>query len=367
MKILIGDIFQDKAQTMVNTVNCVGVMGKGVALEFKRRYPKMYDEYVELCKQGQVRLGQPYYYSDLIGTSIINFPTKDHWKSPSRLSYIESGLKWFVENYRNLGIRSIAFPPLGCGNGGLSWENVGPLMFKYLRDLPIDITIYAPFGTKKEQLTEDYLYKAIIGKSDIVGSKSIQINPKWLLILHAVIELNTSKYSLHVGRIIFQKLCYVITRCGVETGFDFIKGAYGPYSTQVKNAITALSNSNYIAEHPYGNAIITYVNPKIKLDKKSFSESDLLLTDKTIDLFRRIKGANQAEVIATVMFSADELTKGGKIPTEDEIFSYVLEWKPKWKETNMDLAKETIRELASSGWIKASFSDNFWEVDDCDL
>ena len=132
MIIKIGNMFESDVKTLVNTVNCVGVMGKGIAAEFKKKYPKMFDEYTAMCECGIVKPGLPYYYTDLTGASILNFPTKDHWRSPSRLSYIISGLKWFRENYQSLGITSIAFPPLGCGNGGLDWEMVGPIMYEYL-------------------------------------------------------------------------------------------------------------------------------------------------------------------------------------------------------------------------------------------
>ena len=139
MKIMIGNIFDSTAKTLVNTVNCVGVMGKGIALDFKNKYPTMYKEYVKLCHAGEIKPGKPYLYQDLYGTSILNFPTKEHWRSPSKLSYIIEGLDWFCENYQKYDISSIAFPPLGCGNGGLSWEVVGPIMYSKLRDLPIEI------------------------------------------------------------------------------------------------------------------------------------------------------------------------------------------------------------------------------------
>ena len=157
MRVIIDDIMSSKKQTLVNTVNCVGVMGKGIALEFKRKYPDMYKEYVSRCKEHAVRPGKPYLYSDLTGASVLLFPTKDHWRSPSKLEYIIDGLDWFTEHYKDLGITSVAFPPLGCGNGGLKWEVVGPIMYQKLSKLPIDVDIYAPFGTKKEYLTEEYL------------------------------------------------------------------------------------------------------------------------------------------------------------------------------------------------------------------
>lgn len=364
LKIKIGDMFKDDAKTLVNTVNCVGVMGKGIALEFKRRYPQMYKEYMDLCKNEQIKPGKPYYYTDLLGNSIINFPTKDHWNSPSRLSYIVAGLEWFVESYESLGIQSIAFPPLGCGNGGLSWEVVGPIMYKYLSKLPISVTIYAPYGTKTEYLTEEYLSQSREQTSDIKGTKSIQVNPSWMLILQAVTELNKSKYSLHVGRVIFQKICYVVTRLGVNTGFSFSKGSYGPYSREVKDAIIALSNANYIAEHPYQRMIVTYVNPKFKLEIDKYSNEDISRMNQTIDLFSRIKASNQAEIITTTMFSADTLKKSGKIPTEEDIYSFVVDWKPKWEDEHAEKIKETIRELASTRWIEAEYSEGFFVNDD---
>lgn len=111
MVVKIGNMFESNCSTIVNTVNCVGVMGKGIALEFKKKYPEMFMEYVLKCDRGEVKPGIPYVYQDN-GISILNFPTKDHWRSPSRLSYVIDGLNWFVDNYEKYGIDSIAFPPL---------------------------------------------------------------------------------------------------------------------------------------------------------------------------------------------------------------------------------------------------------------
>src|SRR5438128_2945626 len=98
MRILVGDILQSKAQTLVNTVNCVGVMGKGVALEFKNRFPDMYDDYVARCKAGEMRLGRPYFFRRLIPPWVLNFPTKEHWRSVSRLRDIEAGLEYLLKH-----------------------------------------------------------------------------------------------------------------------------------------------------------------------------------------------------------------------------------------------------------------------------
>src|SRR6266566_7596643 len=109
-KALIGDLFATQAQTRVNTVNCVGIMGKGVAQEFKKRYPAMFEDYAERCERKQVRLGEPYLYRDSSGVQIVNFPTKDHWRSPSRLADIERGLDYLAANAAAWRIISLALP-----------------------------------------------------------------------------------------------------------------------------------------------------------------------------------------------------------------------------------------------------------------
>ncbi len=139
---VMGNLFQSPAQVLVNTVNTVGVMGRGVALEFKRLFPKMFVRYRELCEKGQFRVGQLWLYKSP-NKWVLNFPTKKHWRYPSRVEYITAGLKNFAGSYSKMGIHSIAFPPLGCGNGRLDFETqVQPQMQRYLGNLPIDVFIY---------------------------------------------------------------------------------------------------------------------------------------------------------------------------------------------------------------------------------
>lgn len=137
-----SSIWQSPAQTLVNAVNCVGVMGKGIALQFKKQYPKMYNRYRELCACNKLDIGKLWFYRGM-NRCVLNFPTKKHWRSPSRAEYIELGLKKFLLTYETFGISSISFPQLGTGNGGLSWnEVVHPLMEKYLRHVPIPVYIH---------------------------------------------------------------------------------------------------------------------------------------------------------------------------------------------------------------------------------
>ena len=139
---VVGDIFTSPAKVLVNTVNTVGVMGKGIAYGFKRIYPEMFEQYQYFCEEGMFNVGQLWLYKTP-HKWILNFPTKKHWRSKSKVEYIEAGLQKFVDTYDLKGMLSVAFPMLGCGNGGLDWNTqIQPLMEEYLTDLPIDIFIY---------------------------------------------------------------------------------------------------------------------------------------------------------------------------------------------------------------------------------
>lgn len=136
-----SSLFDSPAQTWVNTVNTVGVMGKGVAKEFKARFPPMYAEYRALCQEKRLSIGQLHLWR---GEQqwVLNFPTKTTWRMPSKLHYVEQGLEKFVKSYRELGITSVSFPPLGCGNGNLDWGQVRPLMESYLKTVNIPVFIH---------------------------------------------------------------------------------------------------------------------------------------------------------------------------------------------------------------------------------
>jgi len=143
IKIVTGDLFKSKAQTLINPVNCVGIMGRGVALKFKNKYPDMYDDYVIKCNTGELQIGKPYLYCNANSRTII-FPTKLHWRDPSRLRFIKSGLVYLKEHYKEWNITSLATPALGCGLGGLTWDAVILILEEELGKLDIPIDIYKP-------------------------------------------------------------------------------------------------------------------------------------------------------------------------------------------------------------------------------
>jgi len=137
-----GDIFKSRAQTLVNPVNTVGVMGAGLAREFSRHYPGILNRYKEFCRQGVLKIGTLWVYRSAWDRWVLCFPTKKDWREPSKLEYIEAGLKKLVDTYEARGITDIAIPKLGCGLGGLSWGDVRPLMEKHLSGAGMDIEIY---------------------------------------------------------------------------------------------------------------------------------------------------------------------------------------------------------------------------------
>ncbi|MCP5054292.1 MAG: macro domain-containing protein [bacterium] len=160
---VVGNLFRSPAHVLVNTVNTVGVMGKGIAKTFKQIYPEMFEQYRHHCETGDLTVGKVWLYKTP-NKWVLNFPTKTTWRMPSRMEYIEKGLSAFVKGYAERGITSIAFPALGCGNGELNWEHqVRPIMEKYLRPLPIDIFIY--------------VYRKDIG---MVEHKNIKATVEWL-------------------------------------------------------------------------------------------------------------------------------------------------------------------------------------------
>ena len=231
MKILVADILQSKAQTLINTVNCVGIMGKGIAQEFKNRFPEMFEDYVRRCKNKEVKLGTPYLYKRLFPPHIINFPTKDHWKSVSRMADIERGLDYLVKHYCSWEVTSLAIPPLGCGNGQLEWKSVGPLIYRYASQMEIPVEMYAPYGASPKELTFEFLSQTPITTAQRNGkSTASAVNPAWIALVEILRRIEVQPYHWPIGRTIFKKMAYIATREGLPTDFVYQKGSFGPFS-----------------------------------------------------------------------------------------------------------------------------------------
>ncbi|MEJ5207361.1 macro domain-containing protein [Denitratimonas sp. CY0512] len=161
IKILTGNIFTSTCQTLVNTVNCVGVMGAGMALECRLRWPRMFERYVQLCADGSLQVGRLWLYRGE-DRWVLNFPTKQHWRHPSRASYLREGLERFLDTYEERGIESVAFPLLGAQHGGLDRQHVLDVMTRHLEQcrIPVEIHHYDPkapddlYGRFRQRLLE---------------------------------------------------------------------------------------------------------------------------------------------------------------------------------------------------------------------
>lgn len=183
-------LLESTAQTLVNTVNCVGVMGKGIAKDFREREPEMFAAYKRICDQKLLLPGKLWLWKGATSW-VLNFPTKQHWRYPSKIQWIEAGLEKFVGHYENLGITEISFPRLGCGNGGLKWDNVRPVMERHLKDLPIQVFIHD--YTVDIGLPEHMESVASQLKDEAVDSSSFD---SFIGALRRAIELGDEKFVL---------------------------------------------------------------------------------------------------------------------------------------------------------------------------
>lgn len=357
VEVLVGDIFQSKAQTLVNTVNTVGVMGKGIALEFRKRFPQMYEDYRRRCEAGEVRLGRPYLYRTLIPPWILNFPTKEHWRSVTRLDSVIEGLEYLVAHYDEWGIQSLAVPPLGSGQGRLEWRVVGPTLFRHLERLEIPVELYAPFGTPHEELQSTYL-----NATRSQAEPSHRILPGWVALVAVLNRIQDNPHHWPVGRTMFQKIAYFATMAGIPTDLEFRRASFGPHSPELKSLLTRLVNNGLVRETQQGRMFLLEVGPTFEDAAKTFEE-DLEkwqeAIDRVADLALRLRPP-QAELASTAHYSAVRLReRRNEIPTERDVLEEVTAWKqgrkprPRSAET-----AAAIRHLGMLGWLDLEPSED---------
>lgn len=207
LKFVSGDFFDYEADIRVNTVNCVGVMGAGVALAFKTKYPEMYKQYVKDCKNGLIRPGHPTIWSegDMFSkqTHIINFPTKDHWRNKSEYSYVEDGLKWMQAYLEDIQGKTITLPALGCGHGGLDWNIVKKMIKTHLSDSNNEILVFEPASSKNTKIKEN--------SKDFASLEKIGIK---------FIRLNESNYPEFL-RLYFEKDIFIFNKKNLNQKYDY--------------------------------------------------------------------------------------------------------------------------------------------------
>lgn len=228
-----GDLLNAPAQALVNTVNTVGVMGKGIALQFKKRFPDNFKKYEEACKTGALRIGKVLVVEtgDLYQKQfVINFPTKKHWKADSEYSYIESGLQALRQALEDYQIESVAIPPLGCGNGGLNWTIVKPMIEKALANSPATIYLYEP---------NEQIKTALQQQATPANERKLTPARAMLLYLLYAYEGAGEQASLFVAN----KLAYFLQRSGEPLRLHFEAHHYGPYTAQLNHVLLYLNGS----------------------------------------------------------------------------------------------------------------------------
>jgi len=355
----VGSLFESNAQTLVNTVNCVGVMGKGIALEFKQRFPKMYKDYEERCRAKQVRLGQPYLFKDLVGPWVLNFPTKDHWRSVSRLQDITAGLEYLRRHHRAWGITSLAVPPLGCGHGGLEWRVVGPTLYRHLSELDIPVELYAPHGTPERELSPTFLAQApadsLVGAGSLEGSR---VRPAWIALVEILDRITREPYHWPVGRTTFQKIAYFATAAGLPSGLTYERGSYGPFAPGLKAVMSALVNQGLVSEEQLGRMLRVRPGPTFP-DARHLSRGDITqwshIVDRVADLFLRMH-THDAEIAATVHFAAKSVAEQAHAKADElAVVDEVMRWKQKRRPPlSRDEVAATTRQLNILGWLDLS-------------
>ena len=229
-----GNLLDADVEALVNTVNTVGVMGKGVALQFRQAFPPNYEEYLKACKRGEVKLGEMFVVptEQLVNPRyIINFPTKKHWRDKARIRDIETGLRSLVKVVKEKGISSVAMPPLGCGSGGLNWSDVRPKIKAALTKLPnVHVLLYAPRGAPEPEKMQVATPRPRMtaARAALVGLLKKYMVPGYRLTMLEV-----------------EKLAYFLQCAGVPLKQEFKKGKYGPY-TEVLHHVLQRMEGHFI-------------------------------------------------------------------------------------------------------------------------
>lgn len=339
-----GDILKSEVEALVNTVNCVGVMGRGIALQFKKAFPENFKQYEKACKNEQIVPGKMFIVD--LGKMfnpryIINFPTKRHWQANSQIQDIKDGLKSLVDDIKNYGIKSIAIPPLGCGLGGLNWQEVYPLIEKSLGNLSeeVKIYIYPPNGAPAiDQLVKEK------------KQPNMTIGRACLIVLMR--EYQKAVMDPYITLLEVQKLMYFMQIAGEPLKLRYKKAPYGPYAENLKNVLT-LIEGHFISGYGDGGD-----NPEkpLTIQHEAVSQS-INFIEKNTDTKQRLEKVNTLiqgfensygmELLASVHWIAEE-----KKTHDTDIISKALhEWNSRKKMFQHSHIKIALERLVSLGWI----------------
>lgn len=337
IQFLKGNLLDSTAAALVNTVNTVGVMGKGIALQFKEAFPVNNTKYIEACKTGILYPGKLLAVRDhnaLLGEKlIINFPTKKHWRHPSRYEYIEEGLKALVTLIKEQSIKSIAIPPLGCGNGGLNWTKVKPLIIQYLEPLDVEIYVYEPNIDVKQILQS---------KKD---AKPVKLTPARAQLLYLLFYYESlGEYSSLFSA---NKLAYFLQRMGEKMRLNFIAYHYGPYAQQIEHVLYAL-NGTYLKGFEQREAKAfepLLLNYDRFTEVKSYVDRELNSEQKArLQRLVNLIDGFQSELSLEILASVDFILAQHPYYCEKEVLAEIQ----RWSERKSKLIKEEYVDIAFS-------------------
>ncbi|MDP4239774.1 MAG: macro domain-containing protein [Bacteroidota bacterium] len=310
-----GNLLDSNAEALVNTVNTVGIMGKGIALQFKNMFPTNYKQYAKACKNGEVQIGKLFVTEEttLLGGRkiIINFPTKTDWRKPAEYIYIEQGLKALARLIIDNQIHSVAIPPLGTGNGGLDWNKVKAMIELYLSALDCDIQIYQPNTLIQEAMKKE----------------RVKLTPARAMLLAVLFDL--VRDGEFVSEFAAEKVAYFLQRFGAEEYFklDFQPNFYGPYSGKVKRVLYYL-NGSYITGYssmdkkPFEELGIMTDGEKEVTNYLNENETYKAIVEKTKKFLAGYYSSFALELLSTVDFIKQEK----KVSTVEEITENINQW-----------------------------------------
>ncbi len=293
-----GDLLKADAEALVNTVNTVGVMGKGIALQFRQAFPANYTAYRKACEKDEVQIGKMFVFPTGLLTPphfIINFPTKTNWRSKSRLDDIETGLDDLIALIRSEGITSVALPPLGCGNGGLDWSVVLPKIEAAFAKLPhVQVLLYAPEGAP----VADHMKIATTRPKMTMGRA----------MLLSVLE----RYALpgyRLSMLEIQKLAYFLQTAGEPLKLEFVKQQYGPYAETLHHVLQRMEGHHLRGYGDRSRKTSVFLMPDAITEATEFltdypqTEESLTRVTELIEGFETPYGL---ELLATVHWVAQE-------------------------------------------------------------
>ncbi|MDE3037105.1 MAG: macro domain-containing protein [Pseudomonadota bacterium] len=352
IKIIQGDLLSQEVDAIVNTVNCVGIMGKGIALQFKQKWPENYKAYEKACKAKELRPGKMLVHDlGALGGKphyIVNFPTKDHWRGKSQIAFIEEGLKDLVTVIERLNIHSIAIPPLGCGNGGLAWDDVRSLIESYLRPLDnqLAVHLFEPSG-------------APAASAMVIRTARPEMTAGRAVLIKLLSLYRETGYLL--SKIEVQKLGYFAHVAGVMPRLNYGKNQYGPFSYPLNKALERM-NGHFITgvgDNDKSEAQISVIADAIN-EADVFLQSSRETIEKLNHIEELIDGFESPygmELLATVHWAA---VHDANSPTPDEVTRAVYNWepsKPAWGERKKALMQEAhiriaLERLQSTRWIQ---------------